>query len=76
VAKILKDLHPGCNPVAKDGRGVWRLDLEDKTVLAYLEQASRRYEKLLMERGDLVERARFIRTARHIYGIELETRGA
>ena len=73
LGKILKELEPDCHPMTRDGSGAWRLDLGDRTVLAYLSQACRKYYDLLEERGNWVEKARLVRTARHLYGIELES---
>lgn len=78
LGETLQKIEPGSRPLVRDGSGAWRLDIGDPTVQRFLEKACRRYLALLRHAEDWFGIARFVRTARHVYGVELggETHGA
>lgn len=71
LGETLKKIDPSSKPMLRDASGNWRLDIEDAMVRRFLERASRRYMALLNEVGDDFGLERFVRTARHVYGLEL-----
>lgn len=72
LGEAIKEWSPQSKPLIRDVSGNWRLDLDDAAVSEALAKACRRHLEILRGSEDDFAAKRFIRTARHVYGVELE----